>query len=415
MCINDLRGLTTRAAVALLVVAGVAACSLDNQERPSLSGPSGLGLSIVMTASPDQLPRDGSSQSVVTLTARDPKGKPVGGQRLSLSMPVNAPAGAALSQTDVVTNSNGQLSFAVVAPAAGSIGNVVILATPLGTDASNATTRTISISALPANSSAPEAAFTFSPSSPEVGEVVTLDASRTRDEGVACSSCSYTWNFGGEGTATGLMVKHAFSAGGAYQVTLTVTDVGGSTSTTLQTVTVSVLTIPIGLNVTSSPAVPVAGQAATFTAISTPATNHRIVTYQIGWGDGSADSLSGSAVVQHTYTQAGQYLLTLTVRDDQAQSSTLNKVITVSAGLTAAFTTTKAGSDVTFDASGSSSQVGSTIVDYAWDFETDGTYDANGATPTTTHTYSAGTYRATLRITDSRGTTQTFAATLTVP
>jgi hypothetical protein len=180
-------------------------------------------------------------------------------------------------------------------------------------------------------------------------------------------------------------------------------------------VTVSALTIPTGLNVSSSPASPVAGQAATFTASVTAATNHRIVTHHFVWGDGSPDSLSGSAVVQHTYAQAGQYLLTLTVRDDQAQSSTFNKVITVSAGLTAAFTTSKVGNDVTFDASGSSSQVGSTIVDYAWDFETDGTYDTNGASPTTTHTYSAGTYRATLKVTDSRGTTQTFAATLTVP
>ena len=47
------------------------ACSLDKQQEPALIGPSNLGLSVTMTASPDRLPRDGTSQSVVTLTVRD--------------------------------------------------------------------------------------------------------------------------------------------------------------------------------------------------------------------------------------------------------------------------------------------------------------------------------------------------------
>ena len=71
---------------------------------------------------------------------------------------------------------------------------------------------------------------------------------------------------------------------------------------------------------------------------------------------------------------------------------------------------------MTFDASTSSSQVASTITDYAWDFETDGTYDTNGASPITAHDYgSNGTYRATLRITDSRGVTATLTQTITIP
>lgn len=58
---------------------------------------------------------------------------------------------------------------------------------------------------------------------------------------------------------------------------------------------------------------------------------------------------------------------------------------------------------VNFDATGSNDPDG-TITEYAFDFEGDGTYDVSGASPTAQYTYSsAGTYTATLRVTDNRG------------
>jgi PKD repeat protein len=145
------------------------------------------------------------------------------------------------------------------------------------------------------------------------------------------------------------------------------------------------------------------------------APNHHIVSYQFIWGDGDSNTTS-SNVIQHTYSQSGSYMITLTVRDDLGQSSTGYSVITVSSGLTVAFTTQKSGTTVTFDASTSTSQVASTITDYAWDFDSDGTYDTNGSSPTTSHDYgSNGTYRATLRITDSRGVAATLSQTITIP
>ena len=135
------RRVASRVALALAALA-VAACSLDKQAQPALSGPSGLGLNVTMSASPDQLPRDGSSQSVVTITARDAQGRPVAGQRFTIAIPVNAPAGTTLSETNVVTGAGGTLSFAVTAPVAGSLGNITIVATPVGTDSNNTTART---------------------------------------------------------------------------------------------------------------------------------------------------------------------------------------------------------------------------------------------------------------------------------
>jgi PKD repeat protein len=248
-----------------------------------------------------------------------------------------------------------------------------------------------------------------------MGQTVTFDASSTSDEGAACTSCSFTWDFGDSTTATGRVVTHTFGAAGTYSVALTAIDSVGTSSTSRQVVTVAGTTIPTNLSVTASPNPPIAKQAATFTATATAAPNHHIVSYQFSWGDGDTNTTS-SPVIQHTYSQSGAYLITLTVRDDLNQSSTGYATIAVSSGLTAAFTTNKSGTTVTFDASTSSSQVASTITDYAWDFDNDGSYDSNGPGPVTSKDYgSNGTYRATLRITDSRGVTATSSQTITIP
>jgi PKD repeat protein len=409
----------TRAHRIGLAIAAMAlsACGLEKQTQPSLIGPADTGQSIQMTAVPDQLPRDGSSQSVVTVIARDPSNRPIVGQRLILSLGGTSPTGAVLSQTEVTTNSQGTATFSVSAPTSGSMGNsILIMATPVGTNADNANTRVMSIAVNPANATAPTAAFTFTPASPDMGQTVTFDASSTTDEGATCISCSFIWDFGDSTTGTGRVVTHVFGAAGTHTVTLTAIDSVGTSSTPLtHTVTVSATTIPTGLSVTASPNPPIAKQAATFTATATPAANHHIVSYQFIWGDGDSNTTS-SNVIQHTYSQSGPYMVTLTVRDDLGQSSTGNTVITVSSGLTAAFTTNKSGTTVTFDASTSSSQVASTITDYAWDFDSDGTYDSNGSSPITSKDYgSNGTYKATLRITDNRGVTATSSATITIP
>jgi PKD repeat protein len=71
--------------------------------------------------------------------------------------------------------------------------------------------------------------------------------------------------------------------------------------------------------------------------------------------------------------------------------------------------TANAGSPVTFDASGSTDNVG--IVGYGWDFG-DGT---NGTGKTATHTYSgSGTYTAKLTAQDAAGNTAISSVTITV-
>src|SRR5215218_6666391 len=103
-------GIGRTALVALAAMLAIA-CSVDKQTAPALTGPSEFGLSLTLIASPDQLPRDGSSQSLVMITVRDASGAPVSGQRLALST-----SAGALSASEVTTSSNGTATVQFIAP-----------------------------------------------------------------------------------------------------------------------------------------------------------------------------------------------------------------------------------------------------------------------------------------------------------
>jgi PKD repeat protein len=399
--------------LAALIAVLVAGCGLDKQEIPSLAGPSEFGLSISMTATPNQLPRDGSSQSVITIRARDASGNPIAGQRLRLTLPANAPSGATLSRTEVTTDAAGQASVAVTAPNQTSIGNTILVTVvPVGENLDNAASRQISIAVSPTNTTRPTPSFTFNPANPDVGQLVQFNASATTDEGVACTdTCTYTWDFGGEATATGRIVSYRFQRAGPYLVALTVTDAQGASETTRTTVTVAGLALP---SVTISPTTATAGRQTTFTATATVAPNHRIVRYEWSWGDGSSNTTTTSSN-QHTYSAPGSYLLRVTVTDDLGQSSTGTQVVTVTSGLVANFSNEAAiaGETTTFDGSGSFSE-SSTIVLYTWRWG-DGSVDQSTENKTIEHTFAvAGDYGVRLTVTDNQGRTAMVTRTITV-
>lgn len=66
--------------------------------------------------------------------------------------------------------------------------------------------------------------FSYSPYSPEVGEEVTFDASRSYGEGL-----DYKWDFGDGSKASGAKVTHTFEDYGTHTVVLVVTDSEGTT------------------------------------------------------------------------------------------------------------------------------------------------------------------------------------------
>jgi PKD repeat protein len=409
-----------RTHIALLVVPLVAAmttaCGLDSQAPPPLIGPSGLGSSVTLTASPDQLPRDGSSQSILTVTSRDPENRPMAGQRMTVVV-----IGGTASQDSVTTNSDGRATFAVTAPAQSVIvpGNqIVVSVTPVGQNADNALPRRVSIALMGvSNSTAPAPAFTVTPQNPEINQVATFDATTTTDEGAQClDNCSYSWNFDDGTTATGRVVTHSFTVARAYNVELTVTDAAGLVVAMRQLVTPSMPAEPtVTLNVAPNP--PVVNQQATFNAVGTAATNHQIVRYEWNFGDGSNTTTVGGNVT-HTYTARGIYSATVRAVDDLGRAGStslqLNLTTGVPTGINATFYFTPTNSSgaafvnatTSFHAENSTPSNGATIQTYRWDWG-DGASPEETSEPIIAHTFTTANRRYVVQLTivDSQGRT----------
>ena len=392
-----------------------AGCSLENPGIPELTSPSGFSTAVTLTAFPDSLPRNGSAQSVVTVTMRDATNTPAGGQRLTVTASIGT-----LSQDEIVTDGDGHATFAFIAPPATTIGNsaqIQVVPVSEGTDTPLPRVLTITLTGV-SNSTIPTPAFTFTPTTPEKSASVRFDASTTTDEGVVClDACTYSWNFGDGSTSTGRIVSHVYATPGSRTVTLTVTDGAGTTASTASTVTVANVAAPtVTLAVVPSP--PLALQPATFTATATAATGHGISSFFWTWGDGNSQTTFEPTVIK-TYAVVGTYVPTVRVTDDLGQIATASLQLTiVGSGVTASFTASPTNSTtanaVQFNGVASSAPAGATITSWAWDFG-DGTAVETNTTATTSHTFAlARIYVVRLTVTDSEGRTGTITVNVTV-
>jgi PKD repeat protein len=135
-----------------------------------------------------------------------------------------------------------------------------------------------------------------------------------------------------------------------------------------------------------------------------------ITTYTWDFGDGEAGS---GTTPTHAYSHAGTYMVTLTVTDDSGMTATDQHAVQVdtTAPLALFSVTPESGIaplDVAFDGSESRDPDGS-IAGYAWDFGDGQT--GSGVTPH--HLYAfAGTYTATLTVTDDDGVMSSTSRTV---
>lgn len=137
---------------------------------------------------------------------------------------------------------------------------------------------------------------------------------------------------------------------------------------------------------------------------STAPSGRTIASYAWNFGDGTTGN---GATANHTYADPGVYTVTLTVKDSAGFTATKTSSVTATPphqAPTASFEPGVAGLSVTFDSSASAASGAATITEYAWTF-------GDGATSTEaspTHRYaSAGTYTATLTVTDNLGAVST--------
>ena len=323
-------------ATALLLAVTLAGCTMKEQEPPDLAGPSEFGTSIGVAAVPDLLTQDGASQSMITVTARDPNGQPVRNLPLRAEIHVGGTVAdfGSLSARSIVTGSDGRATFVYTAPAAAAaavdnftIVNIAIV--PVGYDFANSVTRVASVRLVPPGIVLPpdglRPAFTMNPTDPEDHQPVIFDASTSQAPGNN-PIVSYSWNFGDGHTASGRSVSHQFSSAGTFVVTLTVEDAYGRTASTIQS-----LTVGVGLNPTAaftfSPTDPLPGARVFFNAASSRAApGRRIARYQWDFGDGT--SASGSTA-SRVYPTVGTYTVTLTVTDDAGRRGVATSTVQV--------------------------------------------------------------------------------------
>ncbi len=178
----------------------------------------------------------------------------------------------------------------------------------------------------------PQAAIS-APRQADVNQQVTFDGSASQS---AVGITAYSWDLGDGAKATGATVTHAYANPGDYQVVLTVTDASNLQDSTTWVISVLAPATPV------PPPPPVAVIIAPPTGDSaTPVTfdgsasisDAGITSYAWDMGDGA--TLQG-AVVQYTFTNPGNYTVTLTVTDAVGQTSRTTWDIMIYAAVVAA-------------------------------------------------------------------------------
>jgi PKD repeat protein len=244
--------------------------------------------------------------------------------------------------------------------------------------------------------------FSFAPPSPGIGQPVGFSGVA----GGGYPPYSYSWSFGDGGTGVGANVSHTYAAAGNETVTLSVLDVSGATASATRAVVVQAVMPPPTLyaNFAFAPASPYPGTPITFASAVSGGSS----PYNYTWAFGDGSTGFGASVV-HSFTTAGSFNVSLTVRDSVGAIGPASATVVVKpppvsqqGNVTAAFDVSVSGATVSF-VDRSSSDVGLPIVVRFWAFG-DGT-SSRDANPV--HTYPLtglfATYTVVLAACDSAG------------
>jgi PKD repeat protein len=264
----------------------------------------------------------------------------------------------------------------------------------------------------------PSADFDWNPASPFTGENVSFRSLSSDPEDRIASQ---RWDLDNDGEyddATGGSASRSFPAAGPYTVSLLVEDQDGGTSTISRTVDVADLpNVKPDANFSISPASPTILDNVTFTSTSTDS-DGSIASY--AWdldNDGAYNDASGSAASK-MFPLAGTYTIGLLVTDNEGETDTVAKTVTVGTppndAPTAAFhfspSAPNTNQTVTFTSDATDD--GAVALE-EWDFEADGTYDTTGSQVQRAYA-TAGTYTVRLRVTDDKGVQATTTKSVNV-
>ncbi|MGA9752084.1 MAG: C25 family cysteine peptidase [Acidobacteriota bacterium] len=245
------------------------------------------------------------------------------------------------------------------------------------------------------------------PTSAAVNQALAFSATATPSN---CSSTTvtYDWGFGdGSPHSSSQNPTHTYTAAGTYTWTMTASLNGVLCS---QTGSIAVGTCSLSCSA-SGPSNLMVNETAAFTAAATPSNcSSSTVTYDWGFGDGSAHSSDQNPT--HAYTSAGTYTWTMTASDSGTTCSQTGTIQVDACSLTCSAIVPPsgvAGVPLTFVAASASECTASPT--FLWDFG-DGTGGTQGSI--VTHAYAqGGTYQWTLTVT-AGGQTCSQSGTVTV-
>jgi len=278
------------------------------------------------------------------------------------------------------------------------------------------TTKTIKISGQD-----PTAAFDVSPSEPLPDEAVSFDASRSTAP--AGNIESYEWSYEvsdsyRDEVIYGQSFTHTFKDNGEYDITLEVEDNGGTTNSLTKTIKVGGEDPTAAFSMSDSEPLP--GQKVSFDGSGSTAPAGSIESYDWSYevSDSYRDQTAYGSSFSHTFTQPGEYDLTLEVEDNGGATNSITKTIKVGGdGPSAEFDisppTPAPNEEITFDASDSSTPAGS-IDSYQWAYETEYHYETVSGESLTHSFPTYGEYQVKLMIENTYGQTSSVTKTIEV-
>ena len=280
---------------------------------------------------------------------------------------------------------------------------------------------TIRITVAPPGNNPPIANFTFSQQNRKL-IVDFVDTSSDTDGRII----TWNWNFGDNSTDTVQNPSHAYLSAGTYQVSLTVTDNGGKSSSITKNVIVSPLVnqAPIISNITGTQTSfkPLVGK---FTETSSDPDGF-ITQWDWNFGDGHTFSTTDSALKNPTniYLFPGTYRVTLTVTDDGLPDGTNKRTATSSISFVVepppanqppiALFTVNANNllaPATIIFTDASIDTDGRIVSWLWEFEAGSNvfYNTQSYQKIVSHTFTkSGTYPVKLTVTDDGNLSNTY-------
>ncbi len=230
---------------------------------------------------------------------------------------------------------------------------------------------------------------------------------------------SWQWDFGDSSQPSyERNPEHSYTQTGTYNVTLIVTDTDGNTD--MKSQNVDVANIKPVVDFAYTPLNPLTNETITFTDQSEDYDGD-IVSWLWNFRDGETSTLQNPS---HSYTAPGTYVVQLSITDNDQETVTRTKSITINysgeenippvANFTFSPVDPQPTEDIIFDAISSDDPDG--YIDWGqcqWDWNNDGIYDTTGIEAIYSWN-TEGDYEVTLQVMDNNGSTNTITKTIHV-